>query len=48
MNPNAVAKSVGLSRRAVLRIAADPDAAYARVGKWALQWYFSTIDAGLG
>ena len=34
MNPNAVAKSVGLSRQAVLRIAADPDAAYARVAKW--------------
>lgn len=33
-NPNAVAKSVGLSRQAVLRIAADPDAAYARVAKW--------------
>jgi len=33
-NPNAVAKSVGLSRQAVLRIAADPDAAYRRVAKW--------------
>ena len=33
-NPNAVAKSVGLSRQAVLRIAADPDAAYARIAKW--------------
>lgn len=33
-NPNAVAKSVGLSRQAVLRIAADPNAAYTRVAKW--------------
>ena len=34
MNTTDAAKAVGLSRQAVLRIQASPEAAYARVAKW--------------